>query len=148
MKVILLKDVKGTGKKGDIKNVADGYARNFLLKNHLAQSANKTYLEELNSETTRQAKKIEQELKDQQKAAAKLDGAEIEIIEKINPEGRLYAAVSGSKIASAIKKQLKIEMDGKQIRILSQIKEAGEYDLVAQFSHGLEAEFRVIITAT
>lgn len=147
MKVILLKDVKGTGKKGDIKNVADGYARNFLLKNRLAQSASATYLEELHSETTRQVKKTEEDLKNQQKAAARLDGAEIEIIEKSNPEGRLYAAVTAHKISSIIKKQLKADVDPKQIRISSPVKECGEYELVAQFSHGLEAEFKVIVSS-
>lgn len=145
MKVILLKDVKGTGKKGEVKNVADGYARNFLFKNNLAHSASTTEMHTLSEQTTKKAKEEEIDLKSQQKAAAKLDGAEIEIKEKTNPEGRLYAAVNALKIASAIKKQLKVDVKEKQIKISEPIKEAGEYDVLAQFSHGLEAEFRVIV---
>lgn len=147
MKVILLKDVQGTGKKGEVKTVADGFARNFLFKNNLAQPASKTYIGELATETNKKIKNIEDDLKKQQRAAAKLDGAEIEISEKANAEGRLYAGISAHKIAAAISKQLKIDVEARQIQIPHPIKETGEYDLVAQFSHGLEAQFRVIITA-
>lgn len=145
MKVILLKDVKGTGKKGEVKNVADGYARNFLFKNALAYSASTTEMHTLTEQTNKKTKEAKHDLKNQQKTAAKLDGAEIEIKEKTNPEGRLYAAVNASKIVSAIKKQLKVEVQEKQIEIKEPIKDAGEYELLVRFSHGLEAEFKVII---
>lgn len=147
MKVVFLKDVAGSGKKGQIKDVADGYARNFLLKQGLAKSASNSVLEEIAFKNTKQAKKEVSSLKQEQKAAAKLDGYEIEITEKTNADGRLYASLSAAKIAESIKKALKITIDPKQIQLENPIKEVGEHDVSASFSHGLEAEFKVIVVS-
>ena len=146
MKVVFLQDVAGSGKRGQIKDVADGYARNFLLKQGYAKSASGTVMEEIAAKSTKRAKKEVSSLNEEQKAAERLDGYEIEISEKTNADGRLYASLSLAKIAESIKKALKIEITAKQIHVEDPIKETGEYNIRASFSHGLEAEFKVIVT--
>ena len=148
MKVIFLKDVPGTGSSGGVKTVADGYARNFLLKNKLARVATDKAMQEMKNKEVKSVKKAEQELKKYQKIATKLDGAEIEIIEKTNAGGRLYAALSKAKILKAIKEQLGIELETKQIRLDSPIKEAGDYEVRTRFGfdHGLEVDLRLRVT--
>src|SRR3989338_8963091 len=106
MKVLLLKDIPGTGHRGDVKDVADGYAHNFLFRQKLAQTATGETLGHLKEELARQKKAAEEDLKQNQKVASQLDGKEIDIAEKAGSEGRLYAAVAGRKIADAIKSQL------------------------------------------
>lgn len=147
MKVILLADIKGTGKKGDVKDVADGYARNFLIPEQLVKVATTLTVEQLKAEQMRKKKESEAELKENQKSAAMIDGREIELHEKVNKEGRLYAAVSGKKIADEIKKQLKAAVSPPQIQIAAPIKENGEYTVRVLFPHGLEAELKVIVIA-
>lgn len=146
MKVILLKDVHGTGKRGDIKNVADGYARNFLLKNKLARPATKDAVSQLEKQDQKRAKANEQELKEFQGAASKLDGAQVEVQAKGSPEGTLYAAIGARKLADAIAKQHGITLKPKQLEISNPIKEIGEHSLKAVFGHGLEAELTALVS--
>ncbi len=146
MKVILLVDVKGTGKRGEIKQVADGYANNFLLPKGLARVATSSAVTKLQASETKKVKEQEKQLGEQQSAASKIDGAEIEVLEKVNKEGKLYAAVSANKIATAIKKQFGVDIKSKQINIEQPIKEAGEYKVKIQLGHGLEADLQVTVS--
>ena len=146
MKVIFLQDVQGTGIRGEIKNVADGYARNFLFSKNLARQATP---EALNEEKVKEEKRLKDsnvELNLAQKKAGKLDGAGVVITEKINDKGKLYSAVGGKKIAEAIKKQLKVDIKPNQIEIGQAIKEAGEHNVLIKFPHGLEAELQVSVS--
>ncbi|MFA6426956.1 MAG: 50S ribosomal protein L9 [Candidatus Magasanikbacteria bacterium] len=145
MKVILLQDVSGTGKKGDIKEVAEGYARNFLLAKKLAKIMTTDVVVQLEAQEKKKTKLAEQELKEQQKTAGKLDGAELEVFGKINSEGKLYASVNGSKLVEVIKKQYGVAIKPVQIFIPHSIKELGEHRAVVRFNHGLEAELRVSV---
>ena len=149
MKVILLKDVPGTGSSGEVKTVADGYARNFLLKNNLAKVATDKAIKDMKNKETKKKKNAEQELKKYQKIASKLDGAEIEIIEKTNNDGRLYAALSKNKILKAVREQLNVDLQAKQIRLDSPIKEIGDYEVRTRFGfdHGLEVDLRLRVEA-
>src|SRR3989338_7864804 len=90
MKVILLQDVPGTGKKGEVKNVADGYARNLLLPKKLAQAATSDALERMKQEELKRKKQSERELKDYQTVASALDGVEVAVKAKGTAEGTLY----------------------------------------------------------
>ena len=117
MKVILLQDIQGTGKRGETKNVADGYARNFLLKKGLAQAATKDALTKMETQHKKQVQEAESDLQQQQKTAGKLDGGEIEILSKVTESGTLYAAISVSKIVQEIKNQLGISIKLKQVFI-------------------------------
>ena len=147
MKVILLQDVKGTGKKGEIKEVADGYARNFLVKQKMARSATEQALAETKAEEERQRREMERELREFQRDAARLDGRDLEFGEKVSTEGTLYAAVSAAKIAQAIKKQLSITVKPDQVAVPSPIKEVGEHKALIRFGHGLEAEINIVVSA-
>lgn len=145
MKVVLLKDVPGTGKKGEIKNVADGYAQNFLFSNHLAILATPAVVAQEEASEKKRVKQMNEELKDSQKFATKIDGQEITIKEKANDSGKLYSAVGATKIAQEIKKQLGVEIKSNQVSTEHPIKEYGEHKALIKFPHGLEAEVSVIV---
>ncbi|PIR03094.1 MAG: 50S ribosomal protein L9 [Candidatus Magasanikbacteria bacterium CG11_big_fil_rev_8_21_14_0_20_43_7] len=147
MKVILLQDIKGTGRKGEIKDVADGYARNFLIKQGLAQSATKQAVAAVEADLAINQKANELELKRTQEVVAKLDGMEITVAEKINEKGHLYAALSPNAVTFAVKNQLKTNLDPKQVIFEAPIKETGEHLVKIEFPHGLEAELTVTISA-
>ncbi|PIR78439.1 MAG: 50S ribosomal protein L9 [Candidatus Magasanikbacteria bacterium CG10_big_fil_rev_8_21_14_0_10_36_16] len=146
MKVIFLKDVKGTAKKGEIKEVSDGYARNFLMKQGLVTMATDAELKKLENQAKKKAKQMESELESQQKVAGRLDGEEIEILSKVSNSGTLYAAINSSKLAQAIKKQLSITVKPEQIKLKEPIKDIGEHSVHISFNHGLEADIRVIVS--
>lgn len=147
MKVILLKDVQGTGRRGEVKTVADGYARNFLIKKGLAKMASDNALKQLKASEDKARKKNEQDLKMSQKLAEKLDGQQIEIAEKVSDGGTLYAAVSADVIVQAIKKQLGAVVQAAQVRFANPVKETGDHDITIEFGHGLEADLTVSVSA-
>jgi len=147
MKVILLDDVIGTGKKGDVKNVSDGYARNFLLPKGLAKTASADAVAFVQSEEKKRVKEAKSELLDAQRLASQLDGAEVEITAKVSNGGTLYAAVSAQKIADALKQQLKLHVHPAAIKLRTPIKEIGEHTVSVDPGHGLEAELRVIVSS-
>jgi len=146
MKIIFLKDVKGSGKRGEIKEVADGYARNFLIKKGLARMASSKAIKDLDLQIKKVKKVSEQELLDAQRFAGQLDGAMVEINGKVSMEGTLYAAIGGAKIVKAIKDQHGLDIKSKQIYISGAIKEAGEHIVRIKFGHGLEAELTVSVS--
>jgi large subunit ribosomal protein L9 len=147
MKVILLREVKGTGSKGEIKEVADGYARNFLIKQGLAEPATKQTVAKVEADLAVNQKANEMDLKKTQEVVVKLDGQEITVAEKVNEVGNLYAALSGDSVAAAVKKHLKINLDPKQVAFETPIKEIGEHKVQIEFPHGLEAELTVTISS-
>lgn len=147
MKVILLREVKGTGKKGEIKEVADGYARNFLIKQGLAQAASKQAVAAVEADLAINQKANELDLKRTQDAVKKLDGQAVLVEETMNEAGHMYAALSAKTVTTAVKKQLKVNLDTEQIMFESPIKESGEHRISVEFPHGLEAELTVNLSA-
>lgn len=147
MKVIFLKDVPGSGKKGDIRDVADGYARNFLIKRGLARVATTLTEQEKQGEEERKKRDMEQELKQHQKIASRLDGGMFEIAAKVNEQGTLYAALSPSVLVREIKKQFGVTIRPEQIVLAKPIKELGEHMVVVSLAHGLEAEIQLAVSA-
>lgn len=145
MKVILLKDVPGTGKKGEVKNVADGYARNFLLQRGLASLGTEKAVAEKSEADSRQHKKAEEDLLEAQKKATKLDGQMVEIPAKVSDQGTLYAGIAAGAIVSAVKKQLGMAITPRQLRVTEPIKELGEHEVAVDFAHGLEATLTVSV---
>ena len=144
MKVILLKNVEGLGTKGEVKNVADGYARNYLFPKNLAKLATKQALEELAREKELMAQMAEEELKKIQETVSQIDGLEFEVAEKMDESGKLYGAVNELKIAKILQEK-GIEAKKGQIKIHQPIKMAGEYPITIVFDHGLEAEIKIIV---
>lgn len=147
MKVILLQDIKGTGKKGDIKDVADGYARNFLIKEGLAQHATKQAIATVEADLVINQKANELDLVRTQDIVSRLDGKSVTVKEKANEKGHLYAAISPNLIVSAVKSQLKINLEQKQVVFESSIKEIGEHPVQIEFPHGLGAELTVSVSS-
>jgi large subunit ribosomal protein L9 len=143
MKVILLQKVAGLGEPEDVKEVADGYARNFLFPHHLAVQASPQAVSDLQTKKKKRSKEAEEELYHQEKLAEQLEGMEIEIKQKVTEGGMLYAAVGPQQIAMNLSKR-GFEIDKKQI-ITEPLKEVGEYMVPIKLRHGLEAELRVVI---
>jgi large subunit ribosomal protein L9 len=144
MKVILLQDVEDLGKKGDVKNVADGYARNFLFPKKLAMFATEEAIAELEKQKELEAKIAEEELKEVQVIVAQIDGLEFEVVEKIDESGKLYGSINEVRIAKILKDK-GFDIKKKQIKIPQPIKETGEFPITILFDHGLEAEIKIIV---
>ncbi|KKQ27276.1 MAG: 50S ribosomal protein L9 [Candidatus Magasanikbacteria bacterium GW2011_GWC2_37_14] len=145
MKVIFLQDVKGSGKKGEIKEVADGYGRNFLLKNNFVKIASEGSIAETKAQEEKLRRQMEKELAENQEAAGKIDGEEIEIKAKASSSGTLYSAIGAEKICDEIKKQLGARLKTTQVVIANPLKELGERKVKIKFGHGLEVEVNVVV---
>ncbi len=144
MKVILLKDVEKLGQKGEIKKVADGYGRNYLIPNKMAVLATESELTKLEKEKEMEAAKAEEELKAYQEIASQVDGLEIEIPVKVGEEGKLFGAVTTNQIAEKIKEQ-GFEIRKEMIKLEGPIKETGEYEATIEFPHNLETKLKLIV---
>ncbi|MDX9893285.1 MAG: 50S ribosomal protein L9 [Patescibacteria group bacterium] len=145
MKVVLLKNVDNLGHVGDVKEVALGYARNFLIPKGLATEATPKAIEEVETNKAKMAKQAEDDLANAEKLAQRLEGQTVEISAKASDEGTLYAAVSAAKVASALKDK-GFEVNKNQINA-GHIKEIGEHELVVNLDHGLEARITLVINS-
>ncbi|MBQ8868451.1 MAG: 50S ribosomal protein L9 [Oscillospiraceae bacterium] len=146
MKVILKADVKGNGKKGEIINVSDGYARNFLFPKGLAVEANAQAMNEYNNAASSKAHH-EKVLKDAAEAAKKvLDASSVTIKAKAGSGGRLFGSVTSKEIAAEIKNALKLDVDKKKIVLDSDIKAFGTYTVPVKLHSGVTANLKVIVT--
>jgi len=145
MKVILMKDIPKVGKKNEIKNVADGYGRNFLIANKLAKPANESTIRQLESEQELLAKQAEADLKMEEEVVTQLDGQEIEIKAKADEGGKLYGSITAAKLVKILKDK-GFEVAKNNIKLVEPIKETGEYDdIIIEMSHGLEAKIKIIV---
>ncbi|MBQ6815768.1 MAG: 50S ribosomal protein L9 [Clostridia bacterium] len=142
MKVILLADVKGQGKKGDLCNVSDGYARNFLFPKNLAVEANNASLAELKSREDAKAHHIQEEKAAATELANKLQDKRISITAKAGANGKLFGAVTSKEITAAVKNTLDIQLDKKKLTV-ADIKSYGEYTAEIKLYNGITAKFTV-----
>ncbi len=145
MKVIFLKDVKGLGKAREVKEVSDGYARNFLIPNELAKEATKEAVAALESQNDLLEEQAEEALKEIQELATKLDDLEVPMAVKVGDEGQLFESVTASKIADTLK-EMGYQVKKGQIELEEPIREPGEFPVKLKFEHNLEAEIKVIIS--
>lgn len=125
MKVILLKDVKGTGKKGEVKEVSDGYARNYLLAKKLAVVADNTSMKELNEKNKSQEIKAQKEYEAAVELGKKMEELNVVIYSKAGDGGRLFGSITSKEIAEQIKKQHNIEVDKRKISLDEPIRVLG-----------------------
>lgn len=147
MKVIFIQDVKGQGKKGEEKNIADGYARNFLLPRGLAVEANAANLNNLKGQKESQAYKKEQEIKAAEEIKAKLEGVVVKMTAKAGENGKLFGSITAKDIAEALKAQHKIDIDKRKIVLSSDIKTTGELTVDAKLYPQIAGKIKVVITA-
>lgn len=145
MKVILIEDVKGTGKKGEIKEVKDGYAINFLIKKGLAQEATKTNLNLLQGQKDSAQHKIDVEIANAKEMASKLEGQTVAVKAKAGQNDRLFGTVTSKEVAAAIKQTLGLDVDKKKISIAMKIEGFGDYSAEARLYSGVKAKFTVSV---
>ncbi|HET7627696.1 MAG TPA: 50S ribosomal protein L9 [Bacillales bacterium] len=124
MKVILLKDVKGKGKKGEVKNVSDGYARNYLLPNGLAKEATKGNLNALEADKKKQRKREEAERAEAERLKGNIESLTVQLTAKSGEGGRLFGAVTNKQISQELKKQ-GIQIDKRKIELDEPIRTLG-----------------------
>jgi large subunit ribosomal protein L9 len=144
MKVILLENVKGMGKMDDVKDVSDGYARNFLFPNHLAVQASNQGITEVAKRKKRAAGEAESELQQTQHLAEELDGYALGVVARANEHELLYAALTPLKIAELLNAQgFKV---AKTNIVTEPLKTVGEHVVKIKLKHGLEANITVVVT--
>lgn len=143
MKVVLTKDVPGQGKSGDVINVAEGYARNYLLPRGMAVEASSGKMKELAVRRQAQAEK-EQKIKQEARVlAASLDSLKVIVKAKEGEGGRLFGSVNSKDIADALAAQHKIELDKKKLVVKEPIKHLGVYTITAKLHPSVQAEIEV-----
>ena len=146
MKVILLQDVKGSGKKGELVNVSDGYARNFLFPRNLAKEANAQAMNELKNAEAAKAHKIEVEKKAAEEAAAKLEGKSVKLLAKGGQGGRLFGSITSKEIAEEIRKVYHVDVDKRKIEVDGDIKAFGTYQCVVKLYTGISAKIFAVVS--
>lgn len=145
MKVILLEDVKALGKKGEIVNVNDGYARNFILPKKLGLEATGKNLNDLKLQKNNQEKIAKENLEAAKKLAAELEATKVELKIKVGEGGRVFGSVSSKEIAAAAKAQLKIDIDKKKIQQKEAIKSLGTHLVPVKLHPEVTAELKVVV---
>jgi len=145
MRIILLQDVEKLGKKYDVKEVADGYARNFLLPKGLAKIATKETLKWLKLQKEIRKEKAEKDLQKIQEEASAIDGQEVVISVKVGDDGQLFESIGAKRVAEKLK-ELGFGVKRSQVNLEKPIKELGEFPIKISFPHNLEAEIKVIVT--
>lgn len=145
MKVILLKDVKGQGKKGDIIEASDGYARNFLLPRKLAVEPTKTALNELKGQQDSKNYREQKELDEAKALAEKISAVTVEVSAKAGETGKLFGAVTTSEIAEKLKVEYHIVVDKKKIVLSDPIKTVGAFNLPVKLHPKVTAELKVTV---
>ncbi len=145
MKVILSQDVKNLGKKGEMVNTSDGYARNFLFPRKLAVEANAQAMTELKNREASRNHKIEVEKAAANESASKINGKTIKITAKAGQSGKLFGSVTAKEIAETVKKQFSIDIDKRKITV-EDIKTFGTFPAQAKFYQGITADFFVMVS--
>ena len=145
MKVILLQDIEKLGKKYEVREVKNGYARNFLIPQGLVKIATDKALEWLKIQKEAGEKKAEQALKTTQEVASTLDGQEVIISVKVGEDGQLFESIGVQKIFDELKK-MGFNVKKKQIDLAEPIKELGEFPVKIKLDHNLEPEITIVVS--
>lgn len=147
MKLVLFTDIKALGKKGDVVDVADGYARNFLLPRKLAGEADKGALARLVAQQKALERREALELSDAKALAARLESAKLAVRAKAGGNGKLFGAVTNADVASAIAGALSVEIDKHKIELANQIKALGSYPVEIKLHKSVVAKAMVDVVA-
>ncbi|MDY3280138.1 MAG: 50S ribosomal protein L9 [Eubacteriales bacterium] len=147
MKVILLADVKGTGKKEEIVNVSDGYARNFLFPKKLAVESTPGAAKEIERKKAAERQREMERRAEAEKKAGVLRGKVINVAAKCGAQGRLYGSVTGQEIAEALKKQYQVDVDKRKIDLSDAIRSVGETEVIVKLYPEVSAKMTVRVTA-
>lgn len=143
MKVILLDNIKGVGKKDEIINASDGYARNFLFPKKLAVEANNENLNKLKLKKQSEQYKKDVDKENAEKLAKKLDEINLEIKVKAGENGKIFGGVTSKEISEELKKQYKLDVDKKKIVLNENIKNIGSFDISIKLFEGIIGKLKV-----
>ncbi len=146
MKVILLQDVKSLGKKGDIVEVNDGYARNFLLKTKKGVEANNKNMNDLKLHKANQDKIAQEQLEAARELGKKLEESKVTVSIKTGEGGRAFGSVSSKEIAAAAQEQLGLDIDKKKLQLKEQLKSLGTFHVPVKLHPKVTAELTVNVT--
>ena len=143
MKVILLQDVKSLGKKGEIVNVNDGYARNFILPKKLGLEANGKNMNDLKLQKNNEAKVAKEHLEAAKELAKQLEAGKVEVAIKVGEGGKVFGSVSNKEIAAEVKKQLGLEIYKKKVQLKDALKTLGTHKVPVKLHPEVTAEVTV-----
>lgn len=145
MKVILLQNVPGTGKKGEVVNVSDGFARNYLLPRKWAVEAREGAVRELERKNELERQKEAERRAQAEEVSRQLKGKVIRVKAKAGEKGRLYGSVTGQEIADALEKQHGIALDKRKLELNEAIRSLGEYEAMVSVYAGIKVPMKVLI---
>ena len=147
MKVIFLADVKGQGKKGEIKEVPTGYAQNFLIKKKLAKEATNQAISELRGKEKSKEKAHAEMVAEAEKIKAKLaeEATLVQFVEKVGPDGRTFGSITSKKIAEELDKQLGIKVDKRHIQLDHPLRSVGLVDVPVKLYHDVTGTINLSI---
>ncbi|PWU70065.1 50S ribosomal protein L9 [Gracilibacillus dipsosauri] len=143
MKVIFTKDVKGKGKKGDVKNVSDGYARNFLFKNNYAVEATQANMSALKAQKNKAKKQEQEEIEQAKQLKETLEKLEVKLTAKSGDGGRLFGSITSKQIAEELKKSHNIKMDKRKIELDQPIRSLGYTEVPVKLHQEVSGTIRV-----
>ena len=146
MKVILLEDVKSLGKKGEIVNVNDGYARNCIFPKKLGIEATNKNLNDLKLQKANEDKKAQALLDEAKELAKKVEAGKVTLAIKVGEGGRTFGSVSSKEIAVEVKKQMNLDIDKKKIQLKDAIKTLGTHNVPVKLHPKVTAELKVVVT--
>ena len=147
MKVILLKDVKGLGKEGDLVNSKDGYARNFLFPKNLAVEANEENLKKWEERKKEEAKKIQQEIEAANEMKERLENLTVTLKVKTGSQGRLFGSITALDVANNLKEQYGIDIDKRKIELKENIKSLGDFEAEVKLYQDITAKLKINVVA-
>lgn len=145
MKVILLQDVKSLGKKGELVNVSDGYARNFLFPKNMAKEANAQAMNEFKNAEQSKKYKIDTAIATANKAKEELEGSKFVIQAKAGESGKLFGSITAKEIAAEVKRQKHIDIDKRKVSLKEDIKTLGEYEAELKLYSGITVHCTVSV---
>lgn len=146
MKVILIKDVKGSGKAGDVLNVADGFARNFLIGRGLAIEATQKNLNDLQGKKESEQHKLKVEKDEAEAVAKKLEGKTVVAKAKAGAGGKLFGSITSATIADLISAQYGTKIDKKKISLSNELKQFGDYSCEIKMTQGVSCKMKISVT--
>lgn len=146
MKVVLKQDVRNLGKKGELVETSDGYARNFLFPRNLAAEADNKAMNELKNAKSSKQFKIDTQIKQATASKNKLEGQVFKMTAKAGSNGRLFGSVTSKEIAQEIKKQYAISVDKRKVTLDTDIKAFGTYNATVKLYNGIVANIKVQVT--
>lgn len=147
MKIVLTEDVKGTGKAGETKDVADGYARNFLLPQKLAQPATRGAVDRIDRQRATAVQREKRELDDARTLATRLSAAQVTLKLRVGKDGKLFGAVTNADVASALKQQHGITLDRRKIEFPEPVKAMGPATAQVRLHREVSAGIPLMVTS-